>query len=242
MNYLNSINSSFESLEKKKMFEISKNSLIRNKVKEITLEKMVKKIELKKSNFERVLITNYSSIGIKNINELQDYLLQFNVDIQKLKKRMAIDSYWNQVIYDMYGKNIKIDLDQIKKNIVKKSIQKEFLLSEIVFNIDLNEKFEEKLNDIEQSIKEKGFENSALIYSISDSVSIGGKLGWVNESSINQTILNEIQKTEIGHYTKPMKIPSGFLILKIDEKRETEENIDFNKELEKIIRLKTKNN
>ena len=64
-------------------------------------------------------------------------------------------------------------------------------------------------------------------------------MGWVNENSINQTILNEIQKTEIGHYTKPMKIPSGFLILKIDEKRETEENIDFNKELEKIIRLKT---
>ena len=223
MNYLNSINPSFESLEKKKMFEISKNSLIRNKVKEITLEKMVKKIELDKTDFERVLITNYSSIGIKNINELQDYLLQFNVDIQKLKKRMAIDSYWNQVIYDMYGKNIKIDLDQIKKNIVKKSIQKEFLLSEIVFNIDINEKFEEKLNDIEQSIKEKGFENSALIFSISDSVSIGGKLGWVNESSINQTILNEIKKTEIGHYTKPMKIPSGYLILKIDEKRETEE-------------------
>ena len=40
---------------------------------------MVKKIELDKTDFERVLITNYSSIGIKNINELQDYLLQFNL-------------------------------------------------------------------------------------------------------------------------------------------------------------------
>ena len=68
---------------------------------------------------------------------LQDYLLQFNVDIQKLKKKITIDSYWNQIIYDKYGKNIKIDLDQIKKNIVKKSIQKEYNLSEIVFNINL---------------------------------------------------------------------------------------------------------
>ena len=239
MNYLNSINPTFKDLEKEKIFEITKNSLIKNKVKEITLEKMIKEIELDKKDFERILISVYSHFGIKNITELKEYLLQFDISIQTLKKRMAIDTFWNQVIYDLYGKNIKIDLDQIKRNILQDNLQKEFLLSEIVFNLDMQENFEEKLKDIKQSIEEKGFENSALIYSTSDSVNVGGKLGWIDENSINKEILNEILLTEVNNYTKPIKIPSGFMILKINEIRETEKNINLEEELQKIIKTKT---
>ena len=239
MNYLNSINSSFKNLENDKMIEISKNSLIRNKIKEATIERMVKKIELDKSDFERILISNYSNLGIKNINELKEYLSQFNINIQSLEKRIAIESYWNQVIYDMYFKSIKIDVDQIKKNILENNMQKEYLLSEIVFNLDINENFDEKLNSIIQSIEEKGFENSALIFSISESVNAGGRLGWINENSINREILDEILKTKIKNFTKPIRVPSGFLILKINETRETEKNINLNEEIEKIVRLKT---
>ena len=239
INYLNSINPTFKNLERDRMYETSKNSLIRNKVKEITLEKMIKEIELDKTDFERILISVYSNVGITNITELQEYLLQFDISIQTLKKRMAIDSLWNQLIYEMYGKNIKIDLDQIKENILSNNIQKEFLLSEIVFNLDMQEKFEEKFEDIKKSIEEKGFENSALIYSTSDSVNVGGKLGWISENSINQKILNEILLTEVNNYTKPIKIPSGFIILKISEIRETEKNINLEEELQKIIRIKT---
>ncbi len=239
MNYLNSINPSFKDLKKEKKFEISKNSLIKNKVKEITLEKMIKEIELDETDFERILISIYSNLGIRDITELKEYLLQFDISIQILKKRMAIDSFWNQVIYDMYNKNIKIDLDEIKKNILTDNIQKEFLLSEIVFNLDVQENFEDKYEDIKQSIDEKGFENSALIYSISDSVSVGGKLGWINENSINQKILNEILLTEVNNHTKPIKIPNGFIILKINEIRETEKNFNLDEELQKIIRTKT---
>ena len=131
MNYLNSINPSITNLENNRLFEISKNSLIKNKIKEIALEKMVEKIELDKSDFERNLIMSYSNIGINNMNELQEHLSQFDLNIQALKKRIAIDSFWNQVIYDLYNKNVKIDLEQIKKNILKNNIQKEFLLSRL---------------------------------------------------------------------------------------------------------------
>ena len=88
MNYLNSINPSFKNLESEKIFEISKNSLIRNKIKETTVEKIINKLELEKSDFERILISNYSNIGIKDINELKNYLLQFNIEIQTLKKEL----------------------------------------------------------------------------------------------------------------------------------------------------------
>lgn len=239
INYLNSKNPTFKDLENQKIFEIAKNSLFRNIIKEISLEKVIKNFELNESDFERILLSNYSSIGINDINELQEHLLQFNINIQSLKKKIAVDSYWNKIIYDMYNKNIKIDLDQIKKNILNNKLQKEFLLSEIVFNVDVEENFEEKLNNIKKSIEEKGFENSALIYSVSDSVNVGGKLGWISENSINEEILNEILKTGINNYTKPIKIPNGFLILKINEIKNTEKNINLEEELQKVIRVKT---
>ena len=143
INYLNSINPTLRNLENDKMLEISKNSLIRVKIKEIALEKVVSELKIDKSDFERNLILNYSNIGIKNLNELQDHLLQFNIDIQTLEERIAIESYWNQVIYDLYNKNIKIDLEEIKKY-SENNMQNEFLLSEIVFNLDVNENSDEK--------------------------------------------------------------------------------------------------
>ncbi len=239
MNYLNSINTSFKDLDKIKMIEISKNSLIRSRIKEIFLEKLFKKIELNESDFERILFSNYSNTGIVEISELQKYLQEFNIDIKNLKKKLAIDNFWNQIIYDKYFKAIKIDIEKIKKNISKKSVQKEYQLSEIVFNLNLDENFKVKLDNISQSIEEKGFENSALIFSESDTSGVGGKLGWINENSINQKILSEILVTKEGDYTKPMKIPSGFLILKINEIREVEKNINLEDELKKIIRIKT---
>ena len=232
MNYLNSVNPTFKDLENEKKIEISKNSLIRNKIKEITIEKMVKQVELDHSDFERILILNYSNLGINNINELKDYLLQFDIDIPMLKKRITIESFWNQIIYDMYFKSIKINLDEIKKNILKNT-QREYLLSEIVFDLNIEENFDEKLKKITQSIEEKGFENSALIFSISETVDTGGRLGWISENSINKEILNEILNTEINDYTKPIRIPSGFLILKISETRETEKNINLDEEIKK---------
>ena len=96
-----------------------------------------------------------------------------------------------------------------------------------------------KLKKFKNLLMEKGFENTALIYSSSDTVNIGGKIGWISENSINQEILNEILNTEINDYTKPIKIPSGFLILKINEIRETERNINLKEELEKIVKTKT---
>ena len=239
MNYLNSINPSFKNLENEKIFEISKNSLIRNKIKEITIEKMIKKIELDNSDFERILISNYLNLGINNIIELKEYLLKFDINIQALEKRIAIESFWNQIIYDMYFKSIKINLDEIKKNIIENNTQKEYLLSEIVFDLGIEENLDEKLKDITQSIEEKGFENSALIFSISETVNVGGRLGWISENSINQEILNEILNTKINDYTQPIRIPSGFLILKISETRETEKNINLDEEIKKIVKLKT---
>ena len=82
---------------------------------------------------------------------------------------------------------------------------------------------------------EKGFQNTALIYSIADTSKDGGKLGWISENSLNENIKKNLQNLKIGEMTKPIISGSNFLILKIDDVKLEEKKIDINKELKKIV-------
>ena len=94
---------------------------------------------------------------------------------------------------------------------------------------------DEKFNEIEKVIIKNGFDNAALKYSISQTANIGGKLNWINENSLNKTIREKINFTKIGKYTTPIPVAGGFLILKINETKTLEKNIDIEKELKKNI-------
>ena len=69
-------------------------------------------------------------------------------------------------------------------------------------------------------IETDNFSKAALIFSISDSSKNSGKIGWINENSISNKIKEEISKNKIGQITNPIQIPGGFLILKLEDKRE----------------------
>ena len=85
-----------------------------------------------------------------------------------------------------------------------------------------------------------GFENTAALYSSSQSSKNGGNLGWINESSINKKILENISNLKIGEYTSPILIPGGFLIINIKDKKKIEKEIDLDKEL--AIRIRSLQN
>ena len=52
-------------------------------------------------------------------------------------------------------------------------------------------------------LKKNGFENSALIYSISETSTSGGNIGWISENSINKKILKKITEININEHYKP---------------------------------------
>ena len=72
------------------------------------------------------------------------YLKEFGLTDVNLKKKMSIQTLWNQYIYTKYSKSVNIDIESIKKNILKDEKQREFLMSEILFNLDNNEVLEKK--------------------------------------------------------------------------------------------------
>ena len=89
---------------------------------------------------------------------------------------------------------------------------------------------------INQSIIEIGFENTANLYSISDSSKVGGKIGWININSLSPKISNSLKKVDLGQFTSPVNLNSKFIILKINDIKKEKKIIDVNKELGKLIK------
>lgn len=239
ISYLKSLNKNIDNLDNEKIFTIARNSLIKYKIKEIALKQIVQKFEIKDEDYNRILISTYSNAGYTNINELLTYLKNFGIKPDFIRNKMTINAIWNQFIYDKYSNNIKIDYDKLKNDILKNENQNEYLLSEIVFNLKDNQTLNEKFEIIKAAIEKNGFENSALIYSISETSKNGGNIGWISENSINKKILEKISIINVDEYTDPMIIPGGYLILKLKEKKISKRNLDIDEELNKIVRSKT---
>tara|TARA_Y100000389_G_scaffold199777_1_gene238782 strand:- start:760 stop:1683 length:924 start_codon:yes stop_codon:yes gene_type:complete len=234
--YLKALNPNLQNLKKNKILEIAKNSLIREKIKEIEISKL-KIREINQQYLENVIKSIYTNIGFKNKDEFINYINTFEIDLETVKTKLTNEALWNQLIYQKFFSKLKIDQNQIRKDIETIQVKtKSYQINEIVFNINNKNETQELFEKIKKSILENGFENTAAIYSISESSKTGGNLGWVNENSIDKKILKEISKIEIGQYTKPIQIPGGFLIIQVKNLKELEKKIDIKKEFNLRVR------
>ena len=239
--YLISLNNQLKNLDKAKMLEISKESALREKIKKIELTKY---FDLKTLDFNiDIYLQNfYKSLNITTNNEFEQYLKENNMSLNYIKKKIQIEILWNQLIYDKYISQINVDKNELKKKLdeaSKKLNQKVYSLSEILFDNENNSSFEKKLEDIDQSISEIGFNNTANIYSISDSSKFGGKIGWIEEKKLSKKIMQELQLLETGQYTAPIQTGASFLILKIEEIKYEKATINEDEELNKMIQFET---
>ncbi len=240
-NYLKSLNKNIQNLDKDKLFSVAKESLIREKIKKNEILNHTNKIEPNKDLINNLLKSIYTRLGLKSKKEFQNYIENFDVPISEIENKIAIETLWNELIYLKFSNKIKINKEELKKKLLMKNnkIINNYLLSEILFSISDNSEFEKKLNKIKKNIDENGFENAALINSISDSSKLGGKLGWIKENSLNIEIQKKIKNLKIGDYTDPILTPGGFLILKIDNIKIENIEIDIETELKNSIRTET---
>lgn len=239
-NYLRALNPKLKTLKENKIFEIAKSSLIREKIKELETSRLNQNI-ISKNYLDSIIEKIYKNIGLKSKNEFIDHIANFKINISSVEKKLTNEALWNQLIYQKFYPKIKVDENKIKNEIKSyKQYSNSYLLYEILFSTKENEKSIDLYNRIEKSISENGFENTASIFSISQSSKTGGRLGWIDESSVNKKILKEISVLKIGEYTKPILLPGGFLILKVDDKKSVEKKIDIENEL--IQRIKATQN
>ncbi|WP_440676107.1 peptidylprolyl isomerase [Candidatus Pelagibacter sp. HIMB1593] len=237
--FLSILNKDFLKIDKNKKIEIAKNSQIKQKVKYIEILKTRKDLEIKNELFENILKNYFFNLKIEKINDFENYFKNKDLNPKFVKEKIIIETLWNKMIFDKFSNSVKIDKKEIENNIKIKKIQKEYLLSEIVFNLNANENLSEKLKLILNIVEKKNFSEAALVYSLSDSSNKGGELGWIKEGILSKKIKLELANLSIGEITEPITIPGGFLLLYLEDIKEIEVQLDVENEIKNIIERKT---
>jgi len=235
--YLLALNNRLENLDKEQIFNISRESIIREKIKKIEISKNFSDLKIDRKYTDALLKNIYKSLNLQSLEEFNLYLKPYNQNVEDVRKKLAIDALWNELIIRKYNSKIEIDEEKIRKKIINagKNESIEYNLSEIVYETTNKNNIKEKYLEIKNSISEMGFENSASIYSISESSKIGGSIGWVRQESLNPKIIQNISKLNLNEISKPMIIPNGILILKINETKKIITEINYDEEFKKLI-------
>ena len=168
------------------------------------------------------------------MNEFDQFFFSKSINPSLIKQKISIEIIWNQIIFSKFNNKIKIDINEIKNQLINEK-QNELFLSEILFELNDDEKLDQKYELIKKAILEKSFSQAVLLYSISDTAKNGGKLGWIKESLINKNIFKNLINIDTGDFSEPIVVPGGFLILKIEDKRIVEKKINLEEEIEKIF-------
>jgi len=242
--YLKLLNPQLENLDKKKILELSKISLINEIIKKKEISKLID-INSKHNQLTNDQLKNIiSKLEFTEENDFIEILKKRETySINEVKDKIDIELYWNEIIFKRFSNLIKIDEKKLKKKIsnMKDQKQKKFNLSEIVFRLDKNEKFDNKVKIINSSISEIGFQNTANIFSISESSKFGGKLGWIYESSLSKEILENIVFLNKDDISKVIKISNNYFILKINDIEIEQFILDEDKELKKLTQIEQNN-
>ena len=239
--YIKAMNKGLEDINENDLWKISINSITNEKIRMVEILNHIDEIKIKDENLKFVMESIYKKLGFEELEEFKNYLKLKNVEYEFLKKKVEIESLWNELVYAKYFDKVFIDKENLLKKIKNENKEtiKSYLLSEIVFDITDDTSLDQKFKLIENEIKKSGFESAAFSYSISNSSKSGGNIGWVNEDTINQKLKNEIKKIELGQYTKPIVIPGGVLILKLEDIKEIKNEIDIDSKLNELIRYST---
>jgi len=233
--YLVALNPSIKNLNKKDILELSRRSVLQERIKKIEIEKTINNPKLPKEFLDQILQNVYSRIGFKNLKDFKKYLINNNIDFENVKNKLEIEALWNELILIKFSSKVKIDEKELRKKIENNDkFLKSYLLSEISFEVSNLQELDKKFQEISKEINNKGFDFAALKYSISPTSNLGGKLDWINENSLNKNIKEAIKNLEINDFTKPINVPGGFLILQINDIKNTKIEIDIEKEFKKL--------
>ena len=233
--YLVAINNQLKSIDPEELRKFAKQSLIKEIVKK---NELLKYYDLNQDSdfLDNYIKSFFEKLKINSKKDFELYLSQYDLNYDDVKRKFEVEVVWNEYIYTKYNDQINIDIKKLEQKIDQtKILSNSYLLSEILYQVKSTNEIQPVYKKILISIDEIGFENTASIYSNSNTSKDGGNIGWINERQLSKTIYDNIQKLDNDQISLPIIVPAGFLIFKVNDKKKENINIDKDKELKKLI-------
>ena len=236
--YLFALNNELEGTDKKTLTRLAKESIIKEKIKKNELLKYYR-LDNTEVLLDEIIKEYYKKLNIKNLKDFETYLKKYNLEMKIIKQKIEIELLWNRLIGLKYQNQINVNEEKLKKQVDEfynnNELVTEYELSEIVFQIENDNDLNNKINLIQKDINDQGFKNAANIHSIADSSKFGGEIGWINEKQLSKEISLAIQELKVNEVSKPIRVANGFLILKIENRKQNKIETNKVKLLEQTI-------
>jgi len=202
--FLKMFNQQINSLSNQEQLEISKNSILKDKIKKVEILKFTEEIKIENKFLLKLVQNKFKNRKISSIENFEQDLELNDLDIEVIKEKLAIELMWNDLIFQKFNSKVYIDRNKIKNEVLNNSNKylRELSISEIIFNISKKKDFENKYSKIVEDINLTGFKNAALIHSVSDTASVGGYIGWIKEDNLNPKIKDGISGLKKGEFSK----------------------------------------
>ena len=209
----------------------------------------VKESEIKKYKINVTTVEIDNNLNLLSNNDLTNFKKKFdlnNLDYESYLSDLKTELGWRKLIYFLYNKKVKIDEAEINLQLEKtlEENQKdnfEYRLTELSVTYESQADRDNKINSINQEIREKGFDKVLQDYNKLASNDYGD-LGWINSQSLSSVILDAIKdlknKNEVS---KPLILGNDLLFLKVKGKRKIKSQNENIEEVKKQI-LKIKEN
>ncbi len=221
-----------------------------DKYKKIILDLLIdfklKKIEVSKYNvkIDNNKVTTYLKTISPNIQLLKQKFLENNLDYKLFIDEITTELQWQELIFQIYSKKIKIDEKSFKAEIdellKKKSLIEEYKISKIEIQSNSNDpEDQKKIAEIKKEINDDGFENVLLKYDETLSAANRGDLGWINSESLSSDIYKIVTNMKKGQVSIPIRKQNSIIFLKLEDKRMSKtDKINIDKLKRKIVNQK----
>ena len=230
-------NKNINQFKDEEIYQIAVQSITKYEIKKNEISKNFDNIEFQNENYlNQIIEKTYKDLNFQNLKDFKSALSKNQISFEDFREKLIIDILWNQIIFTKYYNKLVVDEKKLKEQIrdANKKISSLYL-KEIVYEAKDKKEINIKYDLIKNDIKELGFEVAALKHSLSSSSNNGGDLGWIDETSISNEILNELKKISVKSITEPIRIAGGFLILQKFDEREIQKDLNDEEELKKLI-------
>ena len=237
--YLKLFNEKIREMDDEALVIYASKSVIREKIKKIEVSKNFK-LGVNEEIVGEQLNQFIVKLGLSDRNEYFDLLKKLKLTNDFIKNKIETELLWNNLIYKKYNSKLNINKEKIEKELkvridnIDNKIE-EVKLYEILFSANSEIELEKEKGKIKKSINEIGFENTARIFSISNSAGIGGEIGWIKKNQLSYEILQKIENLNKNEVSEIINVQTGKLILLVKDRRFVEKQISFDEELKKAI-------
>lgn len=160
------------------------------------------------------------------VNQIADKLQSQNISMDTLKRQIAADVVWNEIVGGRFSSSVAIaqeEVDAVYQRNVANANKPQYRVFEIQYRVDTPEQDAEVRSGMislaEQIKKGADFRSIAQQISHSPSASQGGDIGWVQDGQLSPELNMVLRNLKPGEVSHPIRTVSGYFLLMLVERR-----------------------